>query len=199
MKLHRFFVSVVTISMFLLFSCSKKENRFIDIPKVNAEILERTGIDILAFQDQIEKDFKVDDAFYDSILVQTSTENTNDIFKKYGYYSVRTNGDTITGDDMDSILLHFTHGFALGIIQENCAPLDSLCITKMKYRKNLLSIELPFGRISNEISSFIYSDLYEKGYLTKEELSFMTLWWYVLSSAQGISDEEWRMQQRTKN
>lgn len=198
MKLHCFFFSVITVSLFLV-SCSKRENRFIDIPKANAEILERTGIDILAFQDQIEKDFKVDDAFYDSILVQTSTENTNDIFKKYGYYSVRTNGDTITGDDMDSILLHFTHGFAHGIVRENCAPLDSLCITKMKLCKNLLSIELPYGRISNDIPSFIYLDLYEKGYLTKEEFSFMTLWWYILSSAQGISDEEWRKQQLTEN
>ncbi len=191
MKLNRFFFSVLSVSFFLL-SCSKTENRFINIQKVNSEILEHTGIDILAFQDQIEKDFSVDDSFYDSILIQTSTENTNDIFKKYGYYSVRTNGDTITGSDRDSILLRFTQGFARGIIQENCAPFDSLCITKMKYRKNMLSIELPYGRISNDIPSFIYFDLYKKGYLTQEELSFMTLWWYILSSAQGISDEEWK-------
>lgn len=197
MKLHRFFFSVLTVSMFL-FSCSKRENRFIDIPKANAEILERTGIDILAFQDQIEKDFKVDDAFYDSILVQTSTENTNDIFKKYGCYSVRTNGDTINGSDRDSIIFHFAHGFAYGIIQEKCSPLDSLCITKMKYKDNLLRIELPYGRLESSTTEFIYIDLYKKEYLTREEFAFMTLWWYILYSAQVISDEEWYMQRLTE-
>lgn len=193
----KFFFSVLIISLFLL-SCSKRENRFIDIPKANAEILERTGIDILAFKDQIEKDFVVDESFYDSILLQTALLGTNEIFKKSGYYSVRTNGDTITGNDVDSILYHFAHGFANGIIEEHCNPSDSLCLTKMKYRQNLLRIQLPYGRIESSTTEFIYFDLYKKDYLTKEEFSFMTLWWYILSSAQGISDEEWRKQEKKR-
>lgn len=193
----KFFFSVLVISLFLL-SCSKRENRFIDIPKANAEILERTGIEILAFKDQIEKDFVVDESFYDSILLQTVLLGTNEIFKKNGYYSVRTNGDTITGNDVDSILYHFAHGFANGIIEEHCSPSDSLCLAKMKYRKNLLHIQLPYGRIESSTTEFIYFDLYKKDYLTKEEFSFMTLWWYILSSAQGISDEEWRKQEKKR-
>jgi hypothetical protein len=175
----------------LLPSCSEPQNRFIDIQKTNAKILELSGIDILAFQQQVERDFQIYDAFYDSLLIELRVEGTNELFQKYGPYSVRTNGDTITSADRDSLIIHFTHGFVHGIIQEECSDADSLCITKMKYRDNLNRIQLPYGRLDSETSEFIYLDLYKKEYLTKEEFTFMTLWWHILASAQVISDQEW--------
>jgi hypothetical protein len=182
-----FFLSLIA----LLLSCSEPQNRFIDIEKTNSKILELSGIDILAFQQQVERDFQIYDAFYDSLLIELRVEGTNELFQKYGPYSIRTNGDTITSADRDSMIVHFTQGFAHGIIQEECSDTDSLCITKMKYRGKLNRIQLPYGRLDSETSEFIYLDLYKKEYLTKEEFTFMTLWWHILASAQVISDQEW--------
>ena len=190
-------------AFFVMSSCTEKnsENRFIDIEKANTEIQNLTGIDILKFKNQIEKDFDIDETFYDSIIYHTSVNNTNVLFEKYGYYSIKTDGDTITGNDRDSLLLNLGKGFAYGIIQEDCenGQSDSLCIVKMDYYNSLSNIQLPFGRIENTMPDFIYYKLYKKGYLTKEEFTYMTLWWYVLSSIQGISDQEWHEKRQQKN
>ncbi len=191
--------SIIFLLMLILTSCSEPENRFIDVDKANAKILEQSGIDILALRDQIEKDFDVDEHFYNSILVETSEMNTNKIFRKYGYYSVRTNGDTITDDDLDSLYFQFAKGLAHGIIQEKCTSSDSLCTTKMELYERLSQMESPYGRVENEIPYFFYSKFSQKGYVTQDELSFLTLWWYILSSAQSISDIEWHEAQKKKS
>lgn len=185
-------------------SCSdiSEKNRFFDIEKTNTEIYTLTGIDIFEFENKIEKDFDVYETFYDSIILNTTEENTNALFEKYGYYHVTTNGDTITINDHDSLILNLAKGFAAGIIQEECKGgrlSDSLCIVKMKYFNSLSSLTSPVGRVDNSMTDFIYRDLYSKDYLTKEEFKFMTLWWYVLSSIQAISDQEWHGNQKRKN
>lgn len=201
--MNNLFLAIIGLTLFVLFSCSEKksENRFININKANTEILNLSGIDILKFKSQIEKDFEIDDTFYDSIIYHSSVNNTNVIFEKYGYYSIKTSGDTITGNDRDSLLYKLGKGFAFGIIQEDCknSNEDSLCIVKMDYYKSLSNIELPIGRVENTMSDFIYYKLYKKGYLNKEEFVYMTLWWYILSSIQAISDMEWQEKRKQKH
>lgn len=189
-------IIVVIAGIYLTFSsCSESEakNRFINIKKANTAIFDLTGIDLLKFKNQIENDFEIHEGFYDSIMINTAVNNTNVLVRKYGYYSVTTMGDTITGNAYDSLLLSLTKGFANGMIQEDCAKgkSDSLCIVKMNYYNALSDLSSPVGRVDNTMNDFIYFELYEKRYLTKEEFEFMTLWWYVLSSIQGISDQEW--------
>lgn len=187
---------VFTLSsvLFITSSCSdvNKKNQFFDIKKTNTEIFTLTGIDILEFKNKIEQDFDVHETFYDSVLLNTAIKNTNALHQKYGYYNVTAHGDTITASDHDSLILNLAKGFAAGIIQEECKKghSDSLCIVKMKYLNSLSSITPPVGRVDNSMTDFIYFDLFRKDYLTKEEFNYMTLWWYVLSSIQGISDQE---------
>jgi hypothetical protein len=173
-------------------SCGEKSNRFIDIEKANSEIFESTGINILKLKKRIEQDFEIYDGFYDSILTNTRTNNTNSLFEKYGYYSVKTDGDTIKASDRDSLLFHLGHGFANGMIREVCNETnqDSLCLVKMTYFEGLSKIKIPAPRVENSLPDVIYGRFYQKGYLTKDELAFITLWWYVLFSVEQISEIE---------
>jgi hypothetical protein len=202
-NMSKFYLVILGFTFFVMSSCSEKktENRFIDIDKVNTEILNHTGIDILKFKSKIKRDFNVDPTFYDSIIYNTTVNNTNVLFEKYGYYTIKTNGVRITGESRDSLILNLVKGFALGIKQEDCTKngTDSLCIVKMDYYNSLSKIELPIGRIENSLSEWIYNELYKKEYLTQEEFEYMTLWWYVLSSVQGIRDQESHEKRQLKN
>lgn len=200
--MSRFYLVVIGFNIIAMSSCTEKKtaNRFFEIEKANTEILNLTGIDILKFKRRIENDFAVDETFYDSIIYHTSVNNTNMLFEKYGYYSIKTNGDTIRGKDRDSLLLNLAKGFASGIKQEDCKneESDSLCIVKMEYYNSLSKLQLPIGRIENSMPDWIYFKLYKKGYLTKAEFEYMTLWWYVISSTEAISDQEY-YEKRHKN
>ena len=181
---------------FGLASCKNEEPKFVNIQKANEAFIETCGIDLLKFKDKIEASFTIHDGFYDSLLVQTINENHNIVFDKYGYFSITTAGKTITAKDHDTLIYNLGISFANNMILEDCLKnkVDSFCIVKNDYYHNLSRIKIPVSRIPNKMPDFIYYNLHKKGYLTQEEFKFMTLWWYVLSSIQQISDEEWRLE-----
>lgn len=182
----------ILISLLLIVfisSCVTKENyRFFDLDKAYSTDL---SIDLKALQNKITSIKNSNDLPKDTLSYSYARNLLDSIESRIGFISNYENHKKITPGECKEIRTLLYSNLANSIILEDCSNNEKsdFCIEKRNTKQNLENIETEFHTLSLNPSLDELTDMYNKNYITLEELDFLVMNMFLLISINRIENK----------
>lgn len=186
-------ICITTILLSLLFECNsefEKDETFLNVSKLNKNIKNDVGIDLMKYKLKADSLLKTDSDFYYKLWLDLTGVQWEVSEKINIPIRCKDNGELISMEESDNLARIIMLDFAANIKDDSCPneSTDSLCFYKNKWKTSLRGI-------NPEKELIMYLDYFDgleklkaKKFLSQNEYNYLLIYSCLLISLERMND-----------